>query len=112
MFFFFFLANGENFIGLCFVIQGTKVIDTWFLVDVRPFKQALLTTVKKWSFMFKQHLIDHIKNRSVKSALHMHNVPTSSHNTQICAFSLIAQPFYAKNIVWICYYIMFVTAMR
>ena len=42
------------------------MIDTWFLVDVRPFKQALLTTVKKWSFMFKQHLIDHVKNRSVK----------------------------------------------
>lgn len=47
-------------------MQGTKVIDMWFLVDARPFKQALLTTVKKWSFMFKQHLIDHVTNRSVK----------------------------------------------
>ena len=45
------------------------MIDTWFLVDVRPFKQALLTTVKKWSFMFKQHLIDHVTNRSVSKSL-------------------------------------------
>ena len=46
-------------------MQDTKVIDTWFSVDTRPFKQALLTVVKKWSLMFKQHLIDHVTNRQV-----------------------------------------------
>lgn len=44
-------------------LQASKVMDTWFSVDTRPFKQALLTIVKKWSFMFKQHLIDHVTNR-------------------------------------------------
>ena len=40
-----------------------QVFDTWFRIDARPFKQALLNIVKKWSFMFKQHLIDHVTNR-------------------------------------------------
>ncbi len=31
-------------------------------MDVRPFKQALLNIIKRWSFMFKQHLIDHVTN--------------------------------------------------
>ena len=44
-------------------IAGTEVIDVWFRVDARPFKQALLTTIKRWSHMFKQHLTDHVTNR-------------------------------------------------
>ena len=44
-------------------LQDVKVIAVWFRVDARPFKQALLTTVKRWSFLFKQHLIDHVSNR-------------------------------------------------
>ena len=44
-------------------IEGTEVIDRWFRVDARPFKQALLTTIKRWSLLFKQHLIDHVRNR-------------------------------------------------
>ena len=46
-------------------IAGTEIIDVWFRVDARPFKQALLTTIKRWSHMFKQHLIDHVTNRWV-----------------------------------------------
>ena len=44
-------------------IAGTEIIDVWFRVDARPFKQALLTTIKRWSHMFKQHLADHVTNR-------------------------------------------------
>lgn len=44
-------------------IKATMVFDTWFKVDSKPFKQALLNTIKRWSFMFKQHLIDHVTNR-------------------------------------------------
>lgn len=44
-------------------IAGTEIIDVWFRVDARPFKQALLTTIKRWSHMFKQHLTDHVTNR-------------------------------------------------
>ena len=34
----------------------------WFRVDNRPFKNALRNIVKRWSLMFKQHLIDHVTN--------------------------------------------------
>ncbi|CAF0885207.1 unnamed protein product, partial [Didymodactylos carnosus] len=42
--------------------EDTKILDRWFRVDSRPFKQALLNTAKKWSFMFKQHLMDDVTN--------------------------------------------------
>ena len=38
------------------------MIDVWLRIDARPFKQALLNIVKRWSYMFKQHLIDHVTN--------------------------------------------------
>ncbi|XP_064397591.1 dynein beta chain, ciliary-like isoform X3 [Halichondria panicea] len=40
--------------------QGTTVFNLWFRIDSRPFKQGLLNIVKRWSYMFKQHLIDHV----------------------------------------------------
>ena len=46
-------------------IDGVQHFYHWFRVDARPFKQALLNMIKRWSFMFKQHLIDHVTNRSV-----------------------------------------------
>lgn len=52
----------SGFVVVSFV-QGTTVFDVWFRVDARPFKQALLNIVKRWSFMFKQHLIDHVTDR-------------------------------------------------
>ena len=45
------------------VVEGTVIFEKWFRVDVRPFRQALLNIIKKWSLMFKQHLIDHVTNR-------------------------------------------------
>ena len=53
-------------------MQDLKVVDVWFCVDNRPFKQALLTIVKKWSFMFKQHLIDHVIKRFT-NIINMHS---------------------------------------
>ncbi|CAK8676513.1 unnamed protein product [Clavelina lepadiformis] len=43
-------------------INPIAVFDSWFRVDAKPFKQALLNIIKRWSFMFKQHLIDHVTN--------------------------------------------------
>ncbi|KAH0629389.1 hypothetical protein JD844_011440 [Phrynosoma platyrhinos] len=40
--------------------DNTKVFNGWLQSDCRPFKQALLNTIKRWSLMFKQHLIDHV----------------------------------------------------
>ena len=44
-------------------VEGSVIFEKWFRVDSRPFRQALLNIVKKWSLMFKQHLIDHVTNR-------------------------------------------------
>ncbi|XP_066292954.1 dynein beta chain, ciliary-like [Branchiostoma lanceolatum] len=43
-------------------VAPTRVFDQWFRVDIKPFKQGLLNTVKRWSLLFKQHLIDHVTN--------------------------------------------------
>lgn len=38
-------------------IAPFQVFSSWFQVDVRPFRQALLNTVCKWGNMFKVHLV-------------------------------------------------------
>ncbi|PAA56702.1 hypothetical protein BOX15_Mlig034196g2 [Macrostomum lignano] len=38
------------------------VFDGWLRLDVRPFKQALLNTVRKWSHLLKDHLVNHVIN--------------------------------------------------
>jgi dynein heavy chain len=43
--------------------ENTKVFNGWLQCDCRPFKQALLNTIKRWSFMFKRYLSDHVINR-------------------------------------------------
>ncbi|KAL8163407.1 UNVERIFIED_CONTAM: Dynein heavy chain 17, axonemal, partial [Gekko kuhli] len=40
--------------------ENTKVFNGWLQSDCRPFKQALLNIIKRWSLMFKQHLINHV----------------------------------------------------
>ena len=44
-------------------VSSTAIFDKWFRVDLRPFRQALLNVVKRWSFMFKEHLINHVTSR-------------------------------------------------
>ena len=41
-------------------MEQMSFFDQWFRVDARPFKQGLLNIVKRWSLMFKQHLIEHV----------------------------------------------------
>uniref|UniRef100_A0A8D0H5U7 Dynein axonemal heavy chain 17 n=1 Tax=Sphenodon punctatus TaxID=8508 RepID=A0A8D0H5U7_SPHPU len=42
--------------------DNTKVFNGWLQSDCRPFRQALLNIIKRWSLMFKQHLSDHVTN--------------------------------------------------
>ncbi|XP_045691837.1 dynein axonemal heavy chain 17 [Phyllostomus hastatus] len=42
--------------------ESTKVFNGWLQCDCRPFKQALLNTIKRWSLMFKRHLSNHVVN--------------------------------------------------
>ncbi|KAM4689042.1 dynein axonemal heavy chain 11 [Discoglossus pictus] len=37
--------------------DDTKVFENWFRLDMKPFKMSLLMTIKKWSWMFKEHLL-------------------------------------------------------
>ncbi|XP_056152723.1 LOW QUALITY PROTEIN: dynein heavy chain 9, axonemal [Lampris incognitus] len=41
-------------------LEPLRVFLGWMRVDGRAFKSALLNIIKKWSFMFKQHLIQHV----------------------------------------------------
>ncbi|CAG2194980.1 unnamed protein product [Mytilus edulis] len=52
----------EKIYGEAEQIQPTQLFESWFRVNSKPFKQALLNTIKRWSYSFKQHLIDHVTN--------------------------------------------------
>ncbi|XP_044310020.1 dynein axonemal heavy chain 9 [Varanus komodoensis] len=41
-------------------LEPISVFDSWMKVDAHLFKASLLGIIKSWSFMFKQHLIDHV----------------------------------------------------
>ncbi|KAL6489651.1 hypothetical protein MHYP_G00033920 [Metynnis hypsauchen] len=41
-------------------LEDGRVFEGWFKVDTRPFKMSLLNTIKKWSWMFKEHLVSYV----------------------------------------------------
>ncbi|XP_059180294.1 dynein axonemal heavy chain 9-like [Centropristis striata] len=43
-------------------LEPVHVFHGWMRVDGSSMKSGLLNVIKKWSFMFKQHLIDHVTN--------------------------------------------------
>ncbi|XP_051927996.1 dynein heavy chain 9, axonemal [Hippocampus zosterae] len=43
-------------------LEAVHVFHGWMRVNGRSMKTALRDIIKKWSFMFKQHLIDHLTN--------------------------------------------------
>ncbi|XP_035799351.2 dynein axonemal heavy chain 11 [Amphiprion ocellaris] len=43
-------------------LEDFRVFDGWFRVDVKLFKASLLNTVKKWSWLFKEHLLTYVTN--------------------------------------------------
>ena len=42
------------------LFPNTKTFESWFRVDISPFKMTLMTTIKRWSYLFKKHLLDHV----------------------------------------------------
>ena len=44
-------------------LEDLLIIDKWFKIDIKPFKSVLLNTIKKWSYMFKQYLMEDVINR-------------------------------------------------
>uniref|UniRef100_A0A8B9IAP8 Dynein axonemal heavy chain 9 n=1 Tax=Anser brachyrhynchus TaxID=132585 RepID=A0A8B9IAP8_9AVES len=41
-------------------IEPISIFQSWLKVDARPIKASLLNVIKRWSLVFKQHLIDHV----------------------------------------------------
>ncbi|RXM27080.1 Dynein heavy chain 11, axonemal [Acipenser ruthenus] len=44
------------------MFDDKKVFNGWFQVDIKPFKVSLMNVIKKWSWMFKEHLLDHVND--------------------------------------------------
>ncbi|XP_067457869.1 dynein axonemal heavy chain 11 isoform X1 [Thunnus thynnus] len=43
-------------------LEDFTVFDGWFRVDIKFFKVSLLNTIKKWSWLFKEHLLTYVTN--------------------------------------------------
>ncbi|CAH1164042.1 unnamed protein product [Phaedon cochleariae] len=52
------IDNYENLSIEVDKLSEAEIFHSWFKVDVRPFKHALLNTIRKWGNMFKQHLVN------------------------------------------------------
>lgn len=44
-------------------LETKRIFHHWFQVDCKPFKHALLNTVCKWGFLYKNHLYNHVLDR-------------------------------------------------
>lgn len=44
-------------------LEDWQVFDGWLKVDIRPFKTNLLNTIKKWSWIFKEHLVSYVTDK-------------------------------------------------
>ncbi|XP_067615922.1 dynein beta chain, ciliary [Eurosta solidaginis] len=56
------IDNYESLFNEIEDIPPFQIFSSWFQVDVRPFRQALLNTVCKWGNMFKEHLVNTVTN--------------------------------------------------
>uniref|UniRef100_A0A671UPK5 Dynein axonemal heavy chain 11 n=1 Tax=Sparus aurata TaxID=8175 RepID=A0A671UPK5_SPAAU len=43
-------------------VEDFRVFNGWFRVDIKFFKLSLLNALKKWSWLFKEHLLTHVTN--------------------------------------------------
>uniref|UniRef100_H3ASB2 Dynein, axonemal, heavy polypeptide 9 like n=1 Tax=Latimeria chalumnae TaxID=7897 RepID=H3ASB2_LATCH len=52
----------ENLYNEVDTFEDKKIFDWWFQVDIKPFKVSLMTIIKRWSWMFKEHLLNHVND--------------------------------------------------
>ncbi|XP_061694561.1 dynein axonemal heavy chain 11 [Syngnathoides biaculeatus] len=55
-------------------MEEGRVFCGWLQLDIRPFKHTLMNIIKRWSWMLKEHLLNHV-NQSVR------DLSTFVHNT-------------------------------
>uniref|UniRef100_A0A4W6EXC9 Dynein axonemal heavy chain 11 n=1 Tax=Lates calcarifer TaxID=8187 RepID=A0A4W6EXC9_LATCA len=46
-------------------MEDRRVFCGWLQLDIKPFKHTLMNVIKRWSWMFKEHLLNHV-NQSVR----------------------------------------------
>nr|CAI5851783.1 unnamed protein product [Callosobruchus analis] len=56
------IDNFENIWCEVEKMKESEIFHKWYKLDVRPFKQALLNTIRKWGNMFKEHLVNTVTN--------------------------------------------------
>lgn len=44
-------------------MEDKRVFCGWLQLDIRPFKHTLMNVIKRWSWMFKEHLLNHVNQR-------------------------------------------------
>lgn len=44
-------------------MEDRRVFCGWLQLDIRPFKHTLMNVIKRWSWMFKEHLLNHVNQR-------------------------------------------------
>jgi len=44
-------------------LEDFRVFDGWLRVDIKFFKASLCNIIKKWSWLFKEHLLTYVTNR-------------------------------------------------
>lgn len=54
-----------EFYNECDEIENDKVFFQWLRINNKPFKQALLNTICKWTNVLKTHLVDRVNSRFV-----------------------------------------------
>uniref|UniRef100_A0A668A8S8 Dynein, axonemal, heavy polypeptide 9 like n=1 Tax=Myripristis murdjan TaxID=586833 RepID=A0A668A8S8_9TELE len=55
-------------------MEDRRVFCGWLQLDIRPFKHTLMNVIKRWSWMFKEHLLNHVNQR-----LDTHTHTSTSH---------------------------------
>lgn len=51
--------------------EDKRTFCCWLQLDLRPFKHTLMNVIKRWSWMFKEHLLNHVNQRLDKWDLDM-----------------------------------------
>ncbi|XP_056142990.1 dynein axonemal heavy chain 11 [Lampris incognitus] len=54
------LDNCEDLYAKITKLEDFRVFDGWFRLDIKSFKMSLLNIIKKWSWLFKEHLMAHV----------------------------------------------------
>ncbi|XP_064861656.1 dynein axonemal heavy chain 11 [Oncorhynchus nerka] len=54
-------------------LEDRRVFCGWLQLDIKPFKLALMNIIKRWSWMFKEHLLNHVNQSVSDLALFVQN---------------------------------------